>query len=286
QGGMGVGAPRPHFGRHPDGFHDFRIGCARARCAFGVAFDAIGALGDVGHGHGDQLLGLRVQRAGSEHGPAEGLERGQGLGCEFGAPPGQFGGGGGIRPGVGGAGLRGLGGKSMMDLRLGCGQESRGRGRAWAWACATPGRGGPTMAVFRFRVNRMESRRPMDGLASGPLLVLCLIWAMLQIALKATAPDFAPMFQIAVRSAVAGLLVILLMAVRGERLDGFLDLWRPGLLAGTLYALEFVLVGESLRHTSAGHVVVLLYTAPIFAALGLHWKLPDERLAAVQWLGV
>ncbi|CAM3863948.1 DMT family transporter [Castellaniella denitrificans] len=132
----------------------------------------------------------------------------------------------------------------------------------------------------------MESRRPMDGLASGLMLVLCLIWAMQQIVLKATATDFAPMFQIAVRSAVAGVLLGLFMAWRGERPDGILRLWRPGLLAGTLYALEFVLVGESLRHTSAGHVVVLLYTAPIFAALGLHWKLPDERLAAVQWLGV
>jgi drug/metabolite transporter (DMT)-like permease len=32
--------------------------------------------------------------------------------------------------------------------------------------------------------------------------------------------------------------------------------------------------------------VVFLYTAPIFAALGLHWKLPAERLGAVQWLGI
>jgi drug/metabolite transporter (DMT)-like permease len=29
-----------------------------------------------------------------------------------------------------------------------------------------------------------------------------------------------------------------------------------------------------------------LYTAPIFAALGLHLKLPAERLSALQWLGI
>jgi drug/metabolite transporter (DMT)-like permease len=33
-------------------------------------------------------------------------------------------------------------------------------------------------------------------------------------------------------------------------------------------------------------MVVFLYTAPIFAALGLHWKLPTERLSTLQWLGV
>jgi drug/metabolite transporter (DMT)-like permease len=41
-----------------------------------------------------------------------------------------------------------------------------------------------------------------------------------------------------------------------------------------------------LRHTSASHTVVFLYTAPAFAALGLHWKLPVERLQPFQWVGV
>lgn len=32
--------------------------------------------------------------------------------------------------------------------------------------------------------------------------------------------------------------------------------------------------------------MVLLYTAPIFVVLGLHWKLPSERLSLIQWLGI
>jgi drug/metabolite transporter (DMT)-like permease len=31
---------------------------------------------------------------------------------------------------------------------------------------------------------------------------------------------------------------------------------------------------------------VLLYTAAIFVALGLHWKLPSERLSVLQWCGI
>ena len=53
-----------------------------------------------------------------------------------------------------------------------------------------------------------------------------------------------------------------------------------------LFAIEFVLVGEGLRHTTASHLVVFLYTAPIFAALGLHFTLPSERLHAFQWFGI
>ncbi len=118
------------------------------------------------------------------------------------------------------------------------------------------------------------------------MLVLCLVWAMQQIALKATAADISPMLQIALRSGVATVLVGALMAARGTRLSFVDGSWRAGLVVGGLFALEFLLVSEALRHTSAAHLVVFLYTAPVFAALGLHWKLPSERLAPLQWLGI
>jgi len=120
----------------------------------------------------------------------------------------------------------------------------------------------------------------------GLMLLLCLIWGLQQVVLKAAAPDIAPLLQIALRSGIAALLVGLLMLMRGERMSLADGTWRPGLLVGFLFALEFLFVGEGLRHTSASHTVVFLYTAPAFAALGLHWKLPVERLQPFQWVGV
>jgi drug/metabolite transporter (DMT)-like permease len=117
-------------------------------------------------------------------------------------------------------------------------------------------------------------------------VVLCAIWGMQQVVLKATAADITPMMQIALRSFAAAVLVWLLMQKRGERMDLSDGTLRPGIVVGLFFGLEFILVGEGLRHTSASHMVVFLYTAPIFAALGLHWKLPAERLGAVQWLGI
>ncbi|MGK9063555.1 DMT family transporter [Stutzerimonas chloritidismutans] len=131
----------------------------------------------------------------------------------------------------------------------------------------------------------MDTRKPLDLPAVSLMLMLCLIWSMQQIALKATAADFSPVLQIALRSGIGALLVAALMAWRHERLT-VTGIWKVGCMAGALFALEFVLVGEAVRHTSAGHVVVFLYTAPVFAALGLHWKLPNERLAPLQWIGV
>lgn len=132
----------------------------------------------------------------------------------------------------------------------------------------------------------MEHRKALDGRAMGIMCVLCLIWGLQQVVLKAAATDVSPLLQIALRSGIAAVLVGLLMVRRGEHPRPGDGTWRPGLLVGGLFALEFLLVGEGLRFTSASHMVVLLYTAPIFVALGLHWKLPAERLAPLQWLGV
>lgn len=115
---------------------------------------------------------------------------------------------------------------------------------------------------------------------------LCLIWALQQIVLKATAAEIAPLMQIALRSGIAAALVWLLMLARRERLSRTDGNWRAGLAVGLLFALEFLLLGEAVRRTSASHLVVFLYTAPIFAALGLHWRLPEERLRPAQWLGI
>ena len=118
------------------------------------------------------------------------------------------------------------------------------------------------------------------------MVVLCLIWALQQVALKATAVEISPTLQIALRSGVAALLVWLFMVARRERMVWADGVWRPGLLVGLLFAVEFLLIGQGLNYTSASHMAVFLYTAPVFVALGLHILIPAERLAWPQWLGI
>ncbi len=132
----------------------------------------------------------------------------------------------------------------------------------------------------------MNNRLALDGRAVGLMGLLCLIWSLQQISLKAVAGDASPMLVVGLRSGVAALLVALVMRWRGEARLLRSPHWRAGIAVGALFAFEYLLVAESLRFTHASHVVVFLYTAPIFAALGLHWKLPAERLHWVQWLGI
>ncbi|WP_367875349.1 DMT family transporter [Luteolibacter sp. Populi] len=118
------------------------------------------------------------------------------------------------------------------------------------------------------------------------MVVLCVIWGFQQVAIKSSVQEMSPVFQVGIRSALAAVLVGIVMVARRENLslrDGTL---RPGLLVGLLFGGEFLAVSLGLNYTTAGHMAVFLYTAPIFTVLGFHWLVREERMNRAQWLGV
>lgn len=129
-------------------------------------------------------------------------------------------------------------------------------------------------------------RKAVDARATLLMIALCLIWSFQQVAIKLTAADAAPILQVALRSGAAAVLVWLYgrFVTRERWLRG--RILPAALAVSVLFAAEFLLVAQGLVRTSASHVVVFLYTAPMFAALGLHLRLPDERLSRLQWSGL
>lgn len=131
---------------------------------------------------------------------------------------------------------------------------------------------------------------PSAGRALSPgaialMLMLCVSWGFNQIAVKLVLPDVPPMLQALSRS--AGALPVLLMIgwFRGVKFferDGTL---RAGLVNGTIFGVEFVLIYQGLLYTSASRAVVFLYIAPFFVALGSYVFL-GERLRPAQWAGL
>lgn len=132
----------------------------------------------------------------------------------------------------------------------------------------------------------MEQRKAIDGRAASAMVVLCGLWGTQQVAIKLAAPSMAPLLQVGLRSGIAAAIVLVVILLRRDRgaLGG--GTWRPGLIVGLLFALEFMLFAQGLAFTSASHMSIFLYTAPVFAALGLHLFVPEERLTTSQWLGI
>jgi drug/metabolite transporter (DMT)-like permease len=115
---------------------------------------------------------------------------------------------------------------------------------------------------------------------------MCLIWGLNQVAIKFCLPDVPPIIQVIVRTGGGMLMVLAWTAWRGVPLfarDGTLI---AGIVAGVLFAAEFIMIFRGMLYTSASRASLFIYTAPFFVALGARWLLPDEQLSARQWLGL
>lgn len=132
----------------------------------------------------------------------------------------------------------------------------------------------------------MNCRKSLDGRAVGLMFFLCAIMGLQQIAIKAAAPDMAPLLQMALRSGAAALVVGTYLRVKGMGLLPMNGKWPAGIAAGILFTMEYIFVAEGLLFTDASRMVIMLYTAPAFAALGLHFLIPEERLRPGQWGGL
>ncbi len=130
------------------------------------------------------------------------------------------------------------------------------------------------------------ARKPLDATAISIMVLLCLIWGLSQVATKAASEGISPVAQAAFRSAVATVLLFGWARLRGIPLfarDGTL---MPGVLAGLLFGAEFMFIFLGLAWTDAARMVVFIYLAPCFTAVGLAWFVPGERLNLRQWAGV
>ena len=129
-------------------------------------------------------------------------------------------------------------------------------------------------------------RARLDGLAVALLVTCCALWGVNQVAAKVALVDLPPLLQAGLRSAGAAVLVVLWARWRGLRLferDGTLG---AGLLAGTLFAIEFACIFIGLQYTGASRMVVFIYLAPFVVALLMPLVARQERLDAVQGLGL
>ncbi len=130
------------------------------------------------------------------------------------------------------------------------------------------------------------SSRPLDALAIAATIALCLSWGFNNVAIKLAIHDIPPLIQSSARSAIAALLVGIWTQMRGMPLfkrDGTLV---AGILAGVLFALEFLLIYRGLVFTTAIRTSFFIYLAPFFVVIGSRWLVPGDRFSLSQWLGL
>ena len=131
--------------------------------------------------------------------------------------------------------------------------------------------------------------RPLDRLDVRAVLVLiacCACWGVNQAAIKIANAGISPTLQVGLRSVFAGVLVLAWAQLRGVRLFGRDGTLWPGMLAGLMFAAEFMVLYVGLDLTTASRGVVLLYLSPFVVAAGAHYLIPGDRLTLLKVVGL
>ncbi len=132
----------------------------------------------------------------------------------------------------------------------------------------------------------MERKDRIDALGGAVLVTFSLLMGLNQVMIKLVNAGLAPVFQAGLRSACAFLPVLVFAILARRRLsltDG--SLW-PGVLCGSFFATEFLLLFQSVEYTSVARVSVFFYTMPFWVAAGAHFTIPGEQLSVARGIGL
>ena len=130
-------------------------------------------------------------------------------------------------------------------------------------------------------------RKDRIDLAGGFWLVLFAgLMGINQVLVKLVNAGLAPIAQAGLRSICALGPVLLYAWWTRKRLsvsDGSL---LPGILCGSLFSIEFMLMFTAFDYTSVSRATMLFYTMPFWLALVAHFAIPGERLTLMRAAGL
>lgn len=131
----------------------------------------------------------------------------------------------------------------------------------------------------------VPGRVSFDGLAIALVMFIMFTWGLNQVAIKIGNRGFNPMLMAAGRAALGGLCVFLWCYWKRIPLFGRDGTLIPGILAGFLFGVEFVLIFLAMELTSVGRVTLMMNVMPFWVAIGSHFLL-GERMSVRAFIGM
>lgn len=126
----------------------------------------------------------------------------------------------------------------------------------------------------------------LDSFGAGALIGVTLLLAVNQIMVKFVNQGLQPVFFAGLRSAIGTIFVALWLYWRGRPAVLSRKDLGPGLLIGTVFAAEFLLLFIALDLTAVSRASVIFYSMPVWLAVLAHFGLPGERITPVKAAGL
>jgi drug/metabolite transporter (DMT)-like permease len=125
---------------------------------------------------------------------------------------------------------------------------------------------------------------PLSGAAL--LLLVCLIWGGNMVSIKYSNLGIPPLMAATIRSFVAAFFLWMFACLKRKSVLMRGPDLRHGVIIGVLFGLDFLFLYWGTVFTVASRAIIFLYTHSIWAALGAHFFLKDDRLTPAKTSGL
>ena len=128
--------------------------------------------------------------------------------------------------------------------------------------------------------------RPVDFLAASFLIIFSILLGLNQVMVKLVNEGMHPVFQVALRSTFAIFPILIYCYILKKKIiinNGSLI---PGIIAGILFAIEFIFLFTALDYSTVTRVSLIFYTMPVWLTLAAHFLIENDKLNLNKILGL
>jgi drug/metabolite transporter (DMT)-like permease len=130
------------------------------------------------------------------------------------------------------------------------------------------------------------TNKSIDGIAATFLIVFSILLGLNQVLVKLVNVGMHPIFQVALRSTLAIIPILIYCYFTKKKINFFDGSLLPGLIAGVLFAVEFILLFTALDYSTVTRVSLIFYTMPVWLTIAAHFLIKDDRLNLNKSIGL
>lgn len=132
----------------------------------------------------------------------------------------------------------------------------------------------------------MEKKENIDLFGTIALIGLSALLGMNHVVIKVVNSGLHPVFFAGLRSVIALVFLVIYFKIKNKKILFSMNTFAISILAGVVFALEFLFLFLALDYTTVTRNSILYYSMPIWITIVGHFFLPNEKLSFFKALGL
>ena len=130
------------------------------------------------------------------------------------------------------------------------------------------------------------TNKSIDGLAASFLIIFSILLGLNQVLVKLVNVGMHPVFQVALRSTLAIFPILIYCYIAKKKINFFDGSLFAGIIAGILFAIEFIFLFIALDYSTVTRVSLIFYTMPVWLTISAHFLIKNDKLSFNKILGL